>query len=112
VNDGVAHVQPPVELLEQMLAVRIHLDPIDATNGARPPRHAPPGPLESGANQLRQDLPEVTCNAAAGDALLMRPLLLHASSRATVDRPRRVLHIEYAGCNLPARLAWHAEVNQ
>jgi hypothetical protein len=26
----------------------------------------------------------------------MRPLLIHASSKARVDEPRRVLHIEYA----------------
>jgi hypothetical protein len=26
----------------------------------------------------------------------MRPLTVHASSKATDDRPRRVLHIEYA----------------
>jgi hypothetical protein len=26
----------------------------------------------------------------------MRPLIVHASSKATDDRPRRVLHIEYA----------------
>jgi hypothetical protein len=26
----------------------------------------------------------------------MRPLILHASSKALTDHPRRVLHIEYA----------------
>jgi len=26
----------------------------------------------------------------------MRPLIVHASSKAQSDRPRRVLHIEYA----------------
>jgi hypothetical protein len=26
----------------------------------------------------------------------MRPLLVHASSKATGDMPRRVLHLEYA----------------
>jgi hypothetical protein len=26
----------------------------------------------------------------------MRPLLIHASSKSHSDRPRRVLHIEYA----------------
>ena len=26
----------------------------------------------------------------------MRPLILHASSKAETDHPRRVLHIEYA----------------
>jgi len=51
--------------------------------------------------------PEHLCTAAAGDALLMRPLLLHASRRSTGSRLRRILHIEYAGFSLPNGLAWH-----
>lgn len=31
---GTQHVQPPVSILEKMLAVRIHLDDADETNGA------------------------------------------------------------------------------
>ena len=38
----------------------------------------------------------VTCLAERGDVLLMRPLLLHASSKAATAAPRRVLHVEYA----------------
>ena len=32
-KDGVVHVQPPVRVLQQMLAVRVHLDDCDADNG-------------------------------------------------------------------------------
>jgi hypothetical protein len=32
----------------------------------------------------------------AGGVIAMRPLLVHASSKATVEAPRRVLHFEYA----------------
>ncbi|NDA69152.1 MAG: phytanoyl-CoA dioxygenase, partial [Verrucomicrobia bacterium] len=56
---------------------------------------------------LRSSQPEVLCNAAAGDALLMRPLLLHASGRSTSPRHRRVLHLEYAGFQLPPELEWN-----
>ena len=52
-------------------------------------------------------LPGVLCAAAAGDALLIRPLLLHASGRSTSGRHRRVLPIEYAAFDLPAGLYWH-----
>ena len=45
--------------------------------------------------------------SSAGDALLMRPLLLHASGRSTSPRHRRVLHIEYAAFALPQGLHWH-----
>ncbi len=110
VKEGVPHVQPPMMLLEQMLAVRLHLDDTDAANGALR--------VLSGTHRLgrlnaetiqrcRETGDEVLCEAKAGDVLLMRPLLLHASSRSTSPRRRRVLHIEFAGFSLPKPLEWH-----
>ena len=110
VKEGVPHVQPPVELLEQMLTVRLHLDDADSTNGALrvlPGTHRL-GRLNAEAIQsCRETREEVSCETKTGDALLMRPLLLHASSRSTSERRRRVLHIEFAGFDLPAPLEWH-----
>ena len=110
VKDGIPHVQPPVELLEQMLTLRIHLDDADETNGALrvlPGSHRL-GKLGAGQiSEFRKTVTEELCTAAAGDALLMRPLLLHASSRSTSDRHRRILHIEYAAFPLPAGMRWH-----
>ena len=110
VKDGIPHVQPPVACLERMLTLRLHLDETDATNGALrvlPGSHRF-GRLSAAAIQdFRTWQPEVLCVAAAGDALLMRPLLLHASSRSTSPRHRRILHIEYAAFALPAELQWH-----
>lgn len=109
VKERVPHVQPPVALLEQMLTVRLHLDNADADNGALrilPGTHQL-GRLNAEAiNKCRETHAEVLCAAKAGDALLMRPLLLHASSRSTSDRRRRVLHIEFAGFSLPQPLDW------
>ena len=34
VKDGIPHVQPPIDVLERMLAVRLHFDDTDETNGA------------------------------------------------------------------------------
>ncbi len=86
VKEGVPHVQPPVELLEQMLTVRLHLDDADESNGALrvlPGTHRL-GRLASNEIQgLRTRQDDVLCTVAAGDALLMRPLLLHASGRST-----------------------------
>jgi len=56
--------------------------------------------------ELRAQQTEHVCAVSGGDALLMRPLLLHASSRSTSARHRRVLHIEYAGFKLPDKLNW------
>jgi hypothetical protein len=106
----IPHVQPPVQCSQQMLTIRIHLDAADASNGALrvlPGTHAM-GRLAADVIQtLREERQEICCAADAGDALLMRPLLLHASSRSTSQAHRRVLHLEYAGFSLPAGLHWH-----
>ena len=109
-KEGVPHVQPPMRLLEQMLAVRLHLDDTDADNGALRVLSGTHrlGRLNAEAIQsCRETQEEVLCEAKAGDVLLMRPLLLHASSRSTSLRRRRVLHIEFAGFQLPKPLEWH-----
>jgi hypothetical protein len=110
VKDGITHVQPPIDLLEKMVTVRLHLDDADSLNGALRvlPKTHRKGRLNAESIQtLRAEEEDFVCEAAAGDVLLMRPLLLHASSRSTCLRSRRVLHIEYAGFNLPAPLEWH-----
>jgi hypothetical protein len=111
VKDGVSHVQPPAALLEQMLTVRLHLDDAGETNGALrvlPGSHTRGRHSAEEIQEFRSVTDEHLCSASAGDALLMRPLLLHASSRSTAGaQNRRVLHIEYAGFALPAGLTWN-----
>jgi len=109
-KEGVPHVQPPVGLLAQMLSVRLHLDDADSTNGALRVLLGTHrlGRLNAEAIlNCRETREEVLCEAKAGDALLIRPLLLHASSRSISERRRRVLHIEFAGFDLPAPLEWN-----
>lgn len=105
---GVTHVQPPAEVLEKMLTIRLHLDDTDASNGALrviPGSHKL-GKLESGALAPLVSKDEVTVSVPEGDAMLMRPLLLHASSPAQSARHRRVIHLEFAGTELPGELEW------
>ena len=109
-KDGVPHVRPPVELLQQMLTVRLHLDDADKTNGALrvlPGTHLSGRLSSERIRELRTKQPDFLCAASAGDAMLMRPLLLHASSRSDTVRHRRVLHIEYAAFALPPGLEWN-----
>ena len=107
---GVVHVQPPASILERMLTVRLHLDDCDETNG---PVQVLPGTHKAGRltseqiQRCRQETEAVACTAPSGGALLMRPLLLHASSASQVPRHRRVIHLEYAAEMLPAGLSWH-----
>ena len=109
-KDGIPHVQPPVALLQQMLAVRLHLDDADESNGALrvlPGSHRLGRLSSERVQELRSQQSDFLCAVSAGDALLMRPMLLHASSRSTSTRHRRVLHIEYAAFTLPDELNWH-----
>jgi ectoine hydroxylase-related dioxygenase (phytanoyl-CoA dioxygenase family) len=108
-KDGVQHVQPPAHVLDRMLSVRLHLDRADENNGAlwlAPGSHRlgriPAGEAATAAEKLGKQL----CAANAGDALLFRPLTLHASRKALVDSPRRVIHLEFANVTLPAPLCW------
>lgn len=110
VKEGIPHVQPPAELLEKMITLRLHLDDCDASNGAL--RVLPGSHLEGRltADQIqtwRSRVSEVTCEVPRGGVLFMRPLLLHASSPAAIPRHRRVLHFEFAAEPLPERLTWY-----
>lgn len=109
VKNGVPHVQPPVEILERMLAIRIHLDDSTADNGplrviAGSHRHGRLSPED--IDLQRRRTAETTCLVPRGGALLMRPLLLHASSAARRASHRRVIHLEFAAGSLPDGLAW------
>jgi len=109
VKRGVPHVQPPAEVLTRMITARLHLDDCAADNGALrviPGSHAG-GTLTRKDVDAAKQRDAVTICARAGDALLMRPLLLHASSPAQRPAHRRVLHIEFAPQTLlPGGLAW------
>jgi ectoine hydroxylase-related dioxygenase (phytanoyl-CoA dioxygenase family) len=109
VKRGVTHVQPPPEILAQMLTMRLHLDDCPAENGALrviPGSHRG-GLLTRDAIRKMTTGPVETVTAEAGDAVFMRPLLLHASSAARIPSHRRVLHLEFAPQNLlPMGLAW------
>lgn len=112
VKEGVHHVQPPAEVLQRMVTIRVHLDECSADNG---PVRVIPGSHRHGtlapaaAEALRQRTPEVTCAVARGGILAFAPLVLHASSPATSPRRRRVAHFEFAVDDLPGGLQWETK---
>ena len=102
-------MQPPVAVLERMLTVRLHLDDCGADNGPlRVVRgsHAHGRLTDGQAKRWEQTGEVVACLVPKGGALLMRPLLLHASAPAEAPRHRRVIHLEYAADPLPHGLRW------
>lgn len=110
---GIWHVQPPREVLENMVAVRLHLDPCPESNGALRvvPNSHTQGKLDAPRIAAwRGNGPEITCEVPQGGALLMRPLLLHASSPSQSPAHRRVVHLEFGAVALPGELQWHDRV--
>ena len=112
IKAGINHVQPPLNVLENMLAIRIHLDHADESNGALrvlPGTHAY-GRLDASQIQYwKQRREAATCVVKRGGAMLMRPLLLHSSLPAVNLGHRRVLHFEYSSIDLPRGLRWFEE---
>ena len=110
IKEGVPHTRASAEVLEQMLAVRIHLDDCGLNNG--PLRCSPDsfryGRLDPDETlEIKEMLGEQVCLVPRGGVLLMRPLCLHASSPAKSPKHRRVIHIEFANCELPDPLDWY-----
>ena len=108
-KEGVIFVQPPAEVLQRVVAVRLHVDECSSNDG---PLKVVPGSHIHGrisqetAIALRTTHGEVACPVARGAAMLMRPLLLHSSSKASGESKRRVLHFLFAPKSLPFGLRW------
>jgi hypothetical protein len=103
---GVPHVEAPAELLGRMVTVRIHLDDVTDENG---PLRVIPGSHHDDGGQ-RASRPPVAIGCRAGDVLLMRPLLTHASGHCdpATTRHRRIVHLECAPSpELPDGYEWH-----
>lgn len=104
VKDGAVHVQPPLEVLQRMVTLRLHIDAATEANGAL--RVLAGTHLCASLDEDGDDQNADVIEAEAGRVLAMKPLLLHASSKAAEPKRRRVLHIEYACEALPPPLEW------
>ncbi|MCX7098856.1 MAG: phytanoyl-CoA dioxygenase family protein [Methylococcales bacterium] len=109
IKAGVWHVQPPISVLQAMVTIRIHLDDTSPANGCL---KVIPGSHKQGilgAKEIQDSIcPEhlVYCAVSAGDAVIMRPHLLHASEKSMVAAHRRILHFEYSSYCLPEGINW------
>jgi hypothetical protein len=96
---GVLYAHAPAEPLSRIVALRVHLDDSTAENG---PLKVLPGTHHLGVltdAQIKDSsraVEPVACLVGAGGVVVMRPLLVHSSSKVSGLAPRRVLHIEYA----------------
>jgi len=104
----VISVCPPDDILKNIFSFRIHLDEMNTKNG--------PLKLVPGSHNKRmsdEEIQLITSNCvpfvsevAPGGVQLMKPLILHSSSKSNVQKRRRVIHLEFSSAGLSGKLTW------
>jgi len=109
IKDNTHHVQPSLDVLNQMVTFRLHLDEANENNGCLKviPKSHELGLLSriELAEAVNNQKPYL-CIAGEGDLLLMKPHILHSSSKSINPCHRRVVHVEYSNYQLPESLSW------
>lgn len=103
IKDGLHHVQPPLTILNQMITLRVHLDDNHRENGCL---KVLSGSHQQGILSTRkiqsfsEAISPTYCVAPKRSVLVMKPLLVHASSKAIKPDRRRVIHMEFVPIQL------------
>ena len=109
VKSGLIQVEPPFEILERMVTLRIHLDAVDLSNA---PLRIVPGSHRLGRlpeaeiERVVATSGERVCLAERGDIWLYATPIVHASLAADAPRRRRVLQVDYSADAAPGTLTW------
>jgi hypothetical protein len=106
---GVLHVEPPISILQGMLALRLFVDdcveddgPLEVAVGFHRYGRVP----ASEASDIARKSDIFTATGRAGDVLAMKSLAIHRAERAALPTRRGTLHVDYAVVDLPAPLEW------
>ena len=105
---GILHTEPPVEVLQRMVTLRIHLDEMTLENG---PLEVLTGSHKTSKQLIVDGFQRQVITSSAGSVFAMSPLLVHASGRSLPEDKtnRRVLHLEFAASReLPESVSWHS----
>lgn len=100
-------VQPPIEILNETITIRIHLDDTNENNGALKviPKSHLNGIIRTNSEQWNIENEKII-KLKKGGVMLMKPLILHASNKTTNHKKRRVIHLEFNNHQLPQPLDW------
>jgi Phytanoyl-CoA dioxygenase (PhyH) len=108
-KSGQLHVQPPIEIIDRMVTLRVHVDAVDRTNA--------PLRIVAGSHKLGRlsdaEIADVTntgdvitCVAQAGDIWAYSTGIVHASAEQKGRGRRRVVQLDYSADALPGGLKW------
>jgi hypothetical protein len=102
---GLTYGEPADQVLQELVALRVHFDDAGAENGGLSIAHGSHSRGRLSSTEILRVPPESYASYAcrAGDVLLMRPLAVHRSGRSALPTHRRVLQILYG-----PRDGWHA----
>lgn len=95
---GITYAHAPATALARVVALRLHFDESGPDNGPLrvvPNTHTLGVLSDAQVSHVVERATPSDCLVGIGGVIAMRPLIVHASSKAVSDRPRRVLHIEY-----------------
>jgi ectoine hydroxylase-related dioxygenase (phytanoyl-CoA dioxygenase family) len=100
-------VQPPLDILKNIFTLRIHLDDTDENNGALKviARSHLKGIYRPETIDWKTET-ETICKVSKGGLMIMKPLILHSSSKTINNKKRRVIHIEFSNKELPEEIQW------
>lgn len=108
-KQGLLHVEPPFSIMEAMVTLRIHIDPVPAENA---PLLVALGSHGRGRKKVAEVIDAVRssqilkCLAQAGDIWAYSTPILHSSEAAQSPAQRRVLQVDYSSAELPGGLEW------
>lgn len=107
-KEDVVSVIPPEVINKNTISIRVHLDDTNATNGALK--------VIPGSHNKRLSDAEIKliidnslpfdCEVNLGGIHILKPQILHASSKNKSGKRRRVLHLEFSNMDLPNGLEY------
>jgi hypothetical protein len=108
-KEGVHHAEPARAVLDHMVTIRLHVDAVDLEAGCLnviPGSHRGGILSQDAIHRMARTATPLACVVAAGDAVVMHPLVLHCSMKSRRSSPRRVVHLEYSSYELPRGVRW------
>lgn len=110
---NVTSVMPPDEILHKTITIRIHLDDTTSENGGL---KVLPGSHKTRLSDA--DIKLITnnsvsrnCEVMAGGIHIMKPLLLHSSTKSSNRNKRRVIHLEFNNQELKGDIEWSEKIS-
>ncbi|MGB1037165.1 MAG: WYL domain-containing protein [Bacteroidia bacterium] len=111
-KDKIVSVCPPQEILKKSFTIRIHLDEVNNKNGGLQVIPGSHKKIHSDEEKtvITENTDATDVDVNAGGIMLMKPLILHKSSKTKNQKQRRTIHIEFCSARLAKELEWSEKI--